>query len=58
MFHSARDDTKIAGLQNHMMVTELDNHFAVPDQKHFVFVFVMMPRELPLKFYKLDFLTI
>jgi len=55
---SAWNDTILAGVESNDAIPELDSDLAAPDQKHFVFAVVVMPRELTLKLDQLYFLPI
>ena len=55
---AAWNDTILAGAERNNAITELDSDLAAPDQKHFVFGVVVMPRELTLKLHQLYFLPV
>ena len=58
MFHTARDDAEFAGDQGYTPVAKFDGHFTTPDQKEFVFLVMMVPREDALEFDELQLLAV
>ena len=58
VLYSARNHTVLAGTETDYAVAKLHSHFATPHQEHFVFVVVVMPRELALELHELHLLSI
>ena len=55
---AARDDVQLTRAQFHRAIAKLDLHHALPDEKQFVRVGVMMPGKDALEFYDANFLSI
>jgi hypothetical protein len=58
MFDSARHDTEFAFTESDGAITKLDRHGASPNEKHLIFVIMVVPGEDTTKLDELDFLTI
>jgi hypothetical protein len=58
MFDSARDHNELAFLYPHLTVAKLHPEAAFGNQKHFIFMLVMMPNELAGKFAELHHLAV
>jgi hypothetical protein len=58
MFHAARNDEKLAGIEAHYVVSKVDLEMPVQDEGQLVLVLVAVPDELTLKFHELDLLTV
>jgi hypothetical protein len=55
---AAWDDAKLTALQHHVTIAKLNGHLPAPNEKHFVFAFVVMPWEHASKLDQLHFLAI
>lgn len=58
MFDATRNDQEFPRLQLDHAIAKLDPHSPAPNEKHFVFVLVMMPKEFAFKLYDLHFLPV
>ncbi len=54
MLDAARDDQELAFVQPNVLIAELDQQASFDDEKHLVFVVVLMPDELALELRHLD----
>ena len=55
---AAWNDAKLTALQHHVTIAKLNGHLPAPNEKHFVFAFVVMPWEHASKLDQLHFLAI
>ncbi len=58
MFHTSRDDQKLAFMQLDGTVAEFDPKISFPDEKKFVLAVVMMPDKFAFEFDELNLLPV